>query len=101
MAPMKNSLAPSVVRHDGKKGRKCFGILETVYDNANMTEEEAQRVNEAPGLADLFGRFIAENRLPKLYADEECKSGYTYPYDGPVCQHNILRLNSWVGRDGT
>jgi hypothetical protein len=21
-------------------------------------------------------------------------------YSGPVCQHNILRLNSWVGQDG-
>jgi hypothetical protein len=50
-----------------------------------MTEEEAQRVNEAGGLADLIGKFISDNRCTNQFANEEAASSYTYPpeYTGP------------------
>ncbi len=72
-------LAPSntVVTTRDRKGRKFISIVETLYNKAELSNEEAQRVNETPGLADIISDFIAENRLP----NEEVRSGYKYPGD--------------------
>lgn len=75
---MKTSLAPSPVTVRDPKGRKFVSIVEAAYDKAGLAEEEAQRVNDTPGLADLIGRFIAENRLTDKHKDEEVKSSYGY-----------------------
>ncbi|HRY60498.1 MAG TPA: hypothetical protein P5096_03915 [Patescibacteria group bacterium] len=79
------TLAPSKVTHRDPKGRKCMSIVETQYDKAELSDEEAQRINETPGLAEMFAQFIAKNRTPKDFADKEVKSKYTYPpeYRGP------------------
>ncbi len=53
------------VTHRGPKGRKLISIVETAYDKAGLTAEEAQRVNDTPGLAGLINSFIEENRRVK------------------------------------
>lgn len=58
---MSKTLAPSITHRD-PKGRKFVSIVETAYDKANLSDEEAQRVNDTPGLAEFVGGFIARNR---------------------------------------
>ena len=81
---MKKTLAPSVTTRD-PKGLKFISIVEAAYNKAGLTMEEAQRVNDAPGLSDLVRTFIAVNRSRNQCTDEEVDSGYTYPpeYQGP------------------
>jgi len=59
---MSSTLAPSVVTQRDPKGTKFMSIVGAAYDKARLTEDEAQRVNEAKGLSDLIDRFIAEHR---------------------------------------
>ncbi|MEK9185095.1 MAG: hypothetical protein AAB866_02965 [Patescibacteria group bacterium] len=76
---MKKTLAPStVVTTRDSKGRHFISTVEDAYDKAELGEEEAQRVNEAEGLADLITNFIAENRTTDKFKDEEVKSSYSY-----------------------
>lgn len=75
---MKTSLAPSPVTVRDPKGTKFLSVVEAAYNKAGLSEEEAQRVNDTPGLADLIGNFIADNRRPDEYKDEEVKSSYGY-----------------------
>lgn len=77
----KEALAPSVTTHKDDKGRKFVSIVEAAYDKAKLTDEEAQRVNDTPGLSKLVGDFIAQNRVPNKYSDEETSSSYDYPKD--------------------
>jgi hypothetical protein len=79
MVPMKNTstLAPSVTHRDSK-GRKFVSIVETAYDKAELSEKEAQRVNDTPGLSELVADFIANNRITDKYKDEEVDSKYGY-----------------------
>ena len=81
---MSKTLAPSVTARD-PKGLKFISIVEAAYNKAGLSEEEAQRVNDTPGLADLIAGFIAENRKTNQFADEEVSSSYMYPkeYRGP------------------
>lgn len=73
------ALAPSnpVTTRD-PKGRKFISIVETAYNNAGLTQEEAQSVNEARGLSDLIGNFIAKNRSSNRFKDESVKSNYGF-----------------------
>lgn len=83
---MTKTLAPSQsVTVRDPKGLKFISIVEDAYNKAGLSEEEAQRVNDTPGLADLIHGFIAENCLTDKFKDEEVKSKYTYPpeYKGP------------------
>lgn len=59
---MSNTLAPSIVTNRDPKGTKFMSVVGAAYDKNRLTEDEAQRVNEAKGLSDLIDRFIAENR---------------------------------------
>lgn len=81
---MSKALAPSVTTRD-QKGLKFLSIVEGAYNKARLSEEEAQRVNDTPGLPELVANFIAKNRLPNQFANEEVRSSYTYPkgYKGP------------------
>ncbi len=81
---MSKALAPSVTTRD-PKGLKFVSVVEDAYNKAALSLNEAQRVNESPGLADLIGNFITENRSPDNYKSEEVRSSYTYPpeYIGP------------------
>ncbi|HLC43643.1 MAG TPA: hypothetical protein VJK08_00735, partial [Patescibacteria group bacterium] len=72
---MSETLAPSVTSRD-PKGLKLVSIVTAAYDKAWLTEEEAQRVNEAGGLADLIGKFISDNRSANQFASEEVASTY-------------------------
>lgn len=71
------TLAPSVTTRD-PKGLKFVSIIEAAYNNARLSEEEAQRINETPGLSELFAGFIADNRTPNKFKDEEVPSKYGY-----------------------
>jgi hypothetical protein len=79
MVPM-TTLAPSVTHRD-PKGRKFVSIVETAYDKADLTDKEAQRVNDTPGLAELVADFIAENRVIDKFKNEEVTSTYGYLSD--------------------
>ena len=75
---MSKTLAPSVTHRD-PKGLKFVSVVEAAYDKAGLSDEEAQRVNDTPGLADLIGDFITKNRQPNQFVSEEVKSNYNYP----------------------
>lgn len=81
---MSTTLAPSVTTRD-PKGLKFVSVVEAAYNKAGLSEEEAQRVNDTPGLAELVRSFIAESRKANRFVDEEVASNYTYPdgYKGP------------------
>ena len=94
---MKKTLAPSqsITTRDSK-GQKFISVVEAAYNKAGLFEEEAQRMNDAPGLSDLIHNFIAKNRLTDKFKDEEVKSSYGYlsGYKKPkgiTEQTNILR----------
>ena len=62
-----------------------MSVVEAAYNKAGLTEEEAQRVNDTPGLADVVAEFIGQNRSTNKYKDEEVRAAYGYPkeYKGP------------------
>ena len=82
---MSTTLAPSKITDRDPKGNKFMLIVAAAYNKAGLTDDEAQRVNEAPGLSDLVDGFIAENRSTNKYKDEEVRAAYGYPkeYKGP------------------
>ena len=94
---MSTTLAPSrTVMARDSKGTKFIAIVEAAYNKAGLSEDEAQRVNDTPGLADLIGTFIADNRLTDKYKNEEVKSNYGYlsgykKPKGVTEQTNLLR----------
>ena len=61
MTPMPKTLTPSVTVRD-PKGLKFLEVVGAAYNKAGLTEAEAQRVNQAAGLADLIANHIAEHR---------------------------------------
>lgn len=76
---MSQTLAPSKsVTSRDPKGGKFLSIVVAAFDKARLSEDEAQRVNEASGLPDLIAAFIDENRYTDKYKDEERKSNYGY-----------------------
>ena len=60
MAPMSKTLAPSIVTVRDSKGLKFISVVEASYNKAGMSEDEAQRVNDTPGLSDVVASFIAD-----------------------------------------
>lgn len=100
MVPMSETLAPSVqpVTARDSKGTKFMEIVEAAYNKARLNEEEAQRINDTPGLAKLIGDFIINNRSGNKYASEEKLSSYGYlsGYTKPTAitdQIDILRMH--------
>ena len=87
------TLAPSIVTVRDPKGLKFVSIVESVYNKARLSEEEAQRVNQTPGLSALVDDFIGKNRHIKLFADEEewSDSGYACEPKEIYVQCQILR----------
>lgn len=89
------SLAPSSVTNRDPKGLKFMSIVGSAYDNAGLTDKEAQRVNDTPGLAKLVADFIAKNRVTDRFKNEEVASNYGYLSDykpkGVTAQTNHLR----------
>ena len=75
---MSKTLAPSVTTRD-PKGLKFLSIVDVAYNGAGLSDKEAQRVNEATGLAKLVEDFIAANRLTDRFKDEEIEASYGYP----------------------
>lgn len=90
------TLAPSVVTVRDPKGLKFVSVVESIYNKAKLSEEEAQRVNETPGLTTLVAGFIKKNRSITMFASEEIESiyGYLSGYTKPgmiITQTNRLR----------
>lgn len=68
----KKALAPSTpITTRDPKGRKFISIVTDAYDKAELSEEEAQSVNNAKGLADLISNFIATIRCLALLTKSE------------------------------
>ena len=62
MPQSKNSaLAPSVTTRDPKV-TKFMSIVDTAYNKTSLSEDEAQRVNDTPGLSELIENFVESNR---------------------------------------
>lgn len=100
---MKKTLAPSVTQRD-KKGLKFIGIVGDAYDKAELSKEEAQRVNEASGLGNLVrSEFIEKHRYTNQYASEETASDYTYPesYEVLSIAEQITRISEIFGLNST
>lgn len=72
------ALAPSVTTRDNK-GLKFMSVVDAAYNKAGLSEDEAQRVNDTPGLGDLVSKFIADSRSSDKYKNEEAASSYVYP----------------------
>ncbi len=102
---MTTSLAPSnaaIVTQRDSKGLKFMSIVGAQYDKAKLSEEEAQRLNNTPGLADLIAEFINENRRENKHADEEEESNYEYPleYQGPKpIEKQVKAIAEMLGLD--
>lgn len=61
---MSNTLAPSTsVTHRDPKGLKFMSIVGAAYDRAKLSEDEAQHVNNMPGLSKAIRKFIVKSRL--------------------------------------
>ncbi|MFA7302795.1 MAG: hypothetical protein WC030_03545 [Candidatus Paceibacterota bacterium] len=62
-----------------------MSIVDTAYNKAGLDEDEAQRINDTPGLAELIASFIGDNRNDSKYKDEEVESncGYLSGYTKP------------------
>lgn len=71
-------LAPSIVTTRARKGRKFISIVEAAYNQAELSQDEAQRINDTAGLADHIGEFIAKNRVTDKFKNEEVPSTYGY-----------------------
>lgn len=78
MAPMSTLAPKTTVTTRDPKGLKFTSIVEAAYNKAGLTEEEAQRVNDTPGLSEQITQFIAENRRSNKFKDEEVASTYGY-----------------------
>ncbi len=73
---------PSVITTRDPKGRKFLSIIEMVYNNENLSDAEAQRINDTPGLSHLIASFIDENRSTGKFDRASVRyylSGYTNP----------------------
>ena len=86
----------SSVTHIDSEGRKFTSTVEAVYNRMGLTDKEAQRVNNTPGLIELIEDFIAKGRLTELFRSEEVPSnfGYSSGYRKPIAieaQIDILR----------
>ena len=63
MTPMSTkTLTPSVTIRDSK-GLKFLEVVGAAYNKAGLSEDEAQWVNQAGGLADLIANHIAQHRF--------------------------------------
>ena len=80
MVPMSTkTLALSIITSRDLQGLEFMAICEAAYNEARLTEgDEAQRVNDTPGLADLLANFIGNARATDKYKDEEVRSNYGY-----------------------
>lgn len=76
---MSKTLAPSIVTSRDRQGLKFMQICAAAYDKARLSEgEDAQRVNDTAGLADLLAEFIRNARATDKYKNEEVPSNYGY-----------------------
>ncbi len=73
-----SALAPSSVTVRDPKATQFLSIVEGAYNKAGLSKEEAQRVNETTGLADLVTQFIEKNRYSDRFQREEVGSNYGY-----------------------
>lgn len=69
----KKTLAPSVVTARDSKGRKFMSVVQDAYDLAELPEDEAQLVNEAPGLGEHIAQFINRHRHLKNSPKEKAR----------------------------
>jgi hypothetical protein len=79
-----------------------MAVVEAAYNKVGLTKEEAQRVNDTPGLADVVTEFINQNRSTNKYKNEEVRTVYGYPqeYKGPkLIEQQIKAIAEIFGLD--
>ena len=79
-------MSQTLITSRDPKGLHATGLFEAVYNKSKLDDARAQRLNERGGeLQDGIAKLIAELSMSDQYANEEVRSGYTYPkeYKGP------------------
>ncbi len=58
-----------MVQADGPEGRQFLKLVAEAYNKARLSKDEAERVNNAPGLGDVVAKFIGDWRFdgPPFY----------------------------------
>ncbi|MDO8482892.1 MAG: hypothetical protein Q7S86_03685 [bacterium] len=87
-------MAPLVVTTRDKKGTKFVSIIEAAYNKAGLSEEEAQRVNDAPGLPEVVHGFIDANRMDCIWREQNGVIYFSVTSDGTTGEGWITRLES-------
>lgn len=95
-----------LITSDDPKGRQATDLFRAAYNKAQLTEEQAQRLNENRGgeftteLLQLIQKHSATNQ----YANEVVSSNYTYPkeYKGPKpIAEQVKTIATMFGLDPT
>ena len=95
-----------LITSDDPKGRQATDLFRGAYNKAQLTEEQAQRLNENRGgeftteLLQLIQKYSATNQ----YANEVVSSNYTYPkeYKGPKpITEQVQTIATMFGLDPT
>lgn len=95
-----------LITSDDPKGRQATDLFRGAYNKAQLTDEQAQRLNENRGgefTAELL-QLIQKCSVTNQYADEVVSSSYTYPgeYKGPKpIDEQIRTIASLFGLDWT
>ncbi len=85
MKPMSSkALNPSRVTRDSKKGIRIMDLVADQLHNANLDEDQAQRVIENPEFPVDVLALMRRFATPVEYADKEVASDYAYPDDFAV-----------------
>lgn len=59
--------------------QEFFSAIFRVYEGADLSLEEKERINKATGLNQIIADFIGKNRRSNRYAAEKMKSSFGYP----------------------
>lgn len=98
--------AKKLITSDDPKGRQTTDLFRGAYNKAQLTEEQAQRLNENRGgefTTELL-QLIQKHSTTNQYANEVVFSNYTYPkeYKGPKpIAEQVQTIASMFGLDPT
>jgi len=93
-----------LITSDDPKGRHATDLFRGAYNKAQLTDEQAQRLNENRGgefTTELF-QLIQKHSATNLYANEVVSSSYTYPkeYKMKPIEEQVKTIATMFGFDG-
>lgn len=85
---MSKTLATSqAVTTRDSKGLKFVSIVEAAYNKAVLSEDEAQCVNDAPGLSEAVRGFLDAHRTPRSWREQDGVIYFSVTSDGTTGPH--------------